>query len=168
MKQHSGLWWFFVFPIVDKINEIKEYGFKLYLFRRFVKSWPSDKIIRKFVNKEFKIIGEKTPKGYKDWYEYLVKTKNQDWLNTYKFSTYEQENELKMWFYKVMKLHNNSYWFPGDSYVYRSWAWISLQYGFSFNFKPDFDKATSINDLPHKEALWYKILAKFFDMNEDF
>ena len=87
---------------------------KFRVFRLFVHEWDDEKILRHWINKEFAIIGEKHPPGYRDWFDYLLKTKDDDWYRKYHFKTVEQEFEMKKYYYKIY-YQNVSYAFEDDN-----------------------------------------------------
>lgn len=134
------------------------------IFRLFCKRWSNEKILRKLINKQFAIINEKHPKGYKDWYSYLTDKKSDDWFRQYHFKSPAQEEQLMMYYYKIMKLHKNEY-YPTDKMIFKSWCWDSLQWFFSLENKEDIGKTKNIADLPHHNKLWYKIFKLFNNGN---
>lgn len=156
--------WFY--NVKDDISYIKEIGFRMWIFRKFIKYWDVGKIQKAFVNKEFEIIGEPVPdKRYKDWYSFLCKEKIDGWYSHYKFTNPDQEYELMKYFYKIMKLHCRYDYFPSDTLIFHDWVYIALNAGFSVrDAKTDewIRRTKNIEDLDHHKAVWWKLLAFFF------
>lgn len=152
----------FYYSLLQEFDWIQEIGFKMYLFRLFVPYWDADKIIKKLINKQFKIINVVVPnKNYKDWYSYLVGEKIQDWYSTYRFDSLEQEEVLKRYFYKIMKLHYSSSYLPSDYLIFRYWPMTALQYIFSVK-SDKFERCKDFEDLNLHKELWWKLLKIIF------
>lgn len=145
------------FSLEDWIEIVREMGLRFYLFRKIVPCWNGDAIIKHVVNKQFAIIGKKTPEGSKDWFSYLVKTENHDWFREYHFEDKEQEYKLMKCFYRWLKLRYLNYWFASDEYIYNHWPMASLCYIFSIDDEKKWSDHYDIKSISYKDKWWWKL-----------